>query len=121
MKFMDEYHKELFVCVADRMRRKDVYHTVLAYLITLDEVCREHIEEMFDFEADCIRNCIKKAWQTGTSIKTTLLAYNLFTDGTGWCPKNMKRYCTPAEIFCGEYAEYYSEAVKMRYSLEVKE
>ncbi len=115
MKFKDEYHETLFWVIMEKMNRKDVYHKSLAYLIALDDVCRNHVEDMYDFKTRCIKKCLGKAWQTSTSIKTTLLAFNLFTDGTMWCPKDLKGCCTPSDIFCCSYAPYYWEAVKIRY------
>lgn len=116
MKFKDEYHETLFWVIMQKMNRKDVYHKSLAYLIALDSVCRNHVEETYDFEERCINpECLEKAWQTSTSIRTILLAFNLFTGHSDWCPEELKSRCTPSDIFCCEYAPYYWEAVKIRY------
>lgn len=62
---------------------------------------------------------LRKGWQTGTSLRTTRLAYNL------WCTyiDENPKYSTPDEIFCCSYAPYYFEAIMLRYPeyLEMKE
>ncbi len=116
MKFKDEYHETLFWVIMEKMTRKDVYHQSLAYLIALDDVCRNHVEEIYDFEERCINpDSLVEPWQTSTSIKTILLAFNLFTGHSDWCPEGLKSGFTPSDIFCCEYAPYYWEAIKIRY------
>ncbi|MDE5771670.1 MAG: hypothetical protein K2I06_08625 [Ruminococcus sp.] len=116
MKFKDEYHETLFWVIMEKMTRKDVYHKSLAYLIALDDVCRNHIEEIYDFEERCINpDSLVEPWQTSTSIKTILLAFNLFTGHSDWCSEELKSRCTPSDIFCCSYAPYYWEAIKIRY------
>ncbi len=116
--FADDTHKQLFLEVLGRMNLKsdDVYRESLAYLITLDVVCREHIDSIYDFNERYIKpECIDEPWQTSTSRRTTLLAFNLFTSCSDWCPDDLKYMLTPDNIFCCEYAFYYFEAVRLRY------
>lgn len=126
MKFKNEYHETLFWVIMQKMKYKDDFHTTVAYLIALDPVCQNHVEEMFDFKKDHINpKCIKEAWQTGISKKTTRLAFNLWnnhcTDGDTYTKDNgyedelPSRYYSVADIFCCPYASYYLEAVKIRY------
>lgn len=117
-KFRNEEHEKNFYALLSKMEvnEKDVYRIALAYLIALDDVCSYHINEMYDFEDRCINpTAIEKPWQTGTSLKTTLLAFNLYTGHTAWCPDEYVNICTPSDIFVSEYAEYYWEAIKLRY------
>lgn len=126
MKFKDEYHETLFRVIMQKMQSKDVYHQTVAYLIALDDVCKKHVEEIFDFKENVIKTeSLKKAWQTGTSKKTTRLAFNLwngwdtdgesYTDDDGYMNSLPSRYYTVDNIFCCSYAPYYWEAVKIRY------
>ena len=55
MKFKDNYHETLFCVIMQKMNCKDVYRQTVAYLIALDSVCRNHVEEMFNFKEQCIR------------------------------------------------------------------
>ncbi len=115
MKFYDDEHEQLFYSLIERMEAtSDVYRKTLAYLISLDSACRQHIERIYDFEEKRINpDCLTDGWQTGTSVKTCRLAFNLYTNITGWTED--PEYVTPAEIFCCYYAPYYWEAIKIRY------
>lgn len=117
--FDDEEHWRLFFKVICRMNlkpHKDPYREALAYLITLDAACRQHIDDLYDFEECVIKpEVLDRGWQTGTSLRTTFLAFNLFTGHLNWCPEELKVCCTPADVFCCSYAPYYWEAIKIRY------
>lgn len=119
-KFCNEDHEEMFWNICARMgikdHRLDCYHLAAAYLLSLDTECRKHINDLYDFKEDCIKPAgLDKAWQTGTSRKTTRLAFNLYTGHTDWGDDDESKRCTPSDIFCSEYAPYYWEAVKVRY------
>lgn len=86
-KFLDDSHKEAYNELMQRIgvNGQDIERVALAYLFTLDTVCRKHINELYDFEDGCIRcSALGAEWQTGTSLKTSRLAFNLFTGGTIW-------------------------------------
>ena len=86
--FSDDTHRQLFVLVLERMNlidHIDVYREALAYLITLDVICREHIDNIYDFDT----KCLTAPWQTSTSIKTILLSFNLFTGHSNWLPDSL--------------------------------
>lgn len=77
MMYRDNTHEEMYQELCSRMKSKDCYHRAMAYLLSLDEVLREHIEAVFDFQRDGIkRDGLHKDFQTGTSMKTTRLAMN---------------------------------------------
>lgn len=117
MIFRDRTHNNEFRFLVKRMNAEyGVYRLALAYLFTADTVCLEHIEELYDFEDDCIDpTALNKSWQTSTSLKTTRLAFNLYTDSTLFCSEDEVKYISVANIFCCELAPYYWEAVKIRY------
>lgn len=128
MKFYDDKHEQLYKDLCGRMKYLDEYHKAVAYLLSLDNVVRGHIRDVFDFEEDVIiREGLNKAWQTGTSKKTIRLAFNLwngctsdgeeYTDENGYTSDLPSRYYAPDEIFCCSYAPYYWEAIKIRYPL----
>ncbi|MDE6520427.1 MAG: hypothetical protein K2K91_08265 [Ruminococcus sp.] len=128
LQFYDEEHEELFYKILKKMKRQDCYHLSMAYLISLDNVCREHINDIFDFEENCIKpdTVLNHGWQTSTSQKTTRLAYNLWngycTDGETYTDKNgYQSFLTSNNyavdnIFCCSYAPYYWQAIQLRYS-----
>lgn len=124
--FYDKAHWQAFTECITRMQYSDLYHICLAYLLTLDTDCREHLDRLFDFADDVIKiNGLAEAWQTSTSQKTTRLAFNLwngcsddgeeYTDKDGYKVPLPSGYYSPNEIFCCSYAPYYWEAIKLRY------
>ena len=128
MRFLDEEHSATFDKICAKMKRSDEYHLAVAYLFSLDRVCREHIEDLFDFSEDVIvREGLKKGWQTGTSMRTTRLAFNLwngccsdgetYKDAHGYEDELPSRSYTPDEIFCCGLAPFYFEAIKLRYPM----
>lgn len=119
IKFLDDKHKKAFEKVCNQMHNLDCYHIAVAYLLSLDSVVRSHIQDVFDFNDDCIkRDGLQKDWQTGSSLETTRLAFGLWNGcyydndiDDGSCG-----YYSAAEIFCnGQYAECYWEAIKLRF------
>jgi hypothetical protein len=126
IKFMDDEHKQKFNEIGDKMKCLDSYHLAVAYLFSLDTACREHINDVFDFGGDGIKpDGLFKGWQTSTSIRTTHLAFNLwngycydgetYTDKQGYETDLPSARYTPDNIFCDGMAEYFFEAIKLRY------
>ena len=113
IKFYDSNHEQAYYDLMKQVKSQDCYHSALAYLLTLDTVCREHWQNLYDPTADIILfDGLKQGWQTGTSVRTTLLAFNLWNT---YVDDDAKR-STPDEIFCCQYAPYYFEAIKLRFS-----
>lgn len=117
IEFADSVHKELFLKTLEEMHVNDydTFRIALAYLITLDIVCRKHISEIYDFCENCINpDCLKSHWQTSSSLRTTLLAFNLYSRSTLWCPSEFLNLCTPEEIFVHSgYIKYYIQAIQI--------
>lgn len=124
--FYDREHWQAFTDCIARMQHSDVYHISLAYLLTLDTVCREHLDSLFDFDGDGIkRSALHEGWQTGTSKKTTRLAFNLwngcctdgetYTDEDGYTADLPSGNYSVADIFSCDYAPYYWQAIKIRF------
>lgn len=116
IQFRDDEHKAVYNDLMQRMAAEDwdTNRAAFAYLVALDPVCRDHIRELYDFEDGCIHSdALSAAWQTGTSMKTTRLAFNLFTDSTAWTddPERL----SPVELFSCDYAPYYWQAIQIRF------
>ena len=102
--------------------RNDCYHTALAYLFALDKDCYEHLNDLFDFNSNGIKlEGLYHGWQTGTSRKTTRLAFNLWNGCVSEILSDNDKepvispYFAVDEIFCCSFAPYYYEAIKLRY------
>lgn len=129
MIFYDNKHETVYNDICSRMKYLDCYHRSLAYLLALDTELRKHIEAVYDFKEDVIkREGLHKGWQTGTSKKTTRLAFNLwngccddgntYTDKDGYETYLPSGYYAPDEIFsCIAYAPYYWHAIQIRFEM----
>ena len=126
IKFRDEDHERNYNFILDMMPYSDIERKALAYLFALDTVCFDHIRELYDFSDNRILlSGLDKGWQTGTSERTTRLAFNLYNShcsdgetyiGSDGIEDNLPSvYYSPAYLFCCEYAKYYAEALKIRF------
>ena len=126
IKFRDEEHERNYNFILDMMPYSDIERKALAYLFALDTVCFEHIRDLYDFSDNCILlSGLDKGWQTGTSGRTTRLAFNLYNGycsdgetyiGSGGTEGSLPSACySPAYLFCCEYAKHYVEALKIRF------
>lgn len=115
MNFVNGFHEQKYEALIERMGAgNDVYRKALAYLITADEECSKHIEQIYDFDDRCIKlECLNSSWNTSTSRKTLNLAFNLYTGCTDWADSASD--CAVADIFCCCLAPFYWEAIKLRY------
>ena len=131
MIFKDKKHEKMYKDLCNRMCYVDCFHAPVAYLIAMDNVLREHVDEVFDFDKDIILvDVLKEPWQTGTSRTTTRLAFNLwnsyFPAGKvmvdDFCVDSPRLY-SPSYIFGNyEYAPYYWQAIQLCFGREeVKE
>jgi len=95
----------------------DKERTSLFYILALFEETRRHINDLYDFEENCIKcEGVKEAWQTGGTTKATKLAFNLFNDFRG--DDREKENYSPLELFSldTDYRNYMLMAVQIRFS-----
>jgi hypothetical protein len=116
--FKDDEHEKAYNRILKCMAYVDEFHDSVAYLLALDSVIRKHVNDVFDFEDDCIKpDALSKPWQTGTSLRTTRLTFNLWC---GWCggeDENSSSDYSVAKIFDGTLADYYMVAVCIRFGI----
>lgn len=120
MTFRDDTHKRLYNEFLSRLAWVECYQRAACYLMALDTELRKHPEDVFNFEEGngCIvPEGLRKGWQTGTSMRTTRLMFNLWNGYTGESDEDRDeaRLYNVENIFCSEYAPYYYEAVKIRF------
>lgn len=91
------------------------YHRALIYTLGINEDTRSHINEIYDFSTRCIKlNSLKAGWVTSSDLRVLRLAFNLFTDCV---PESThkERYAV-GEVFNYGDAEYFFQAIKLRYN-----
>lgn len=111
--FCDVEHEKFYSDMLSRFHRQDAYHRALFYTLGLTRETRTHVQDLFDFSNDSIRpKGLKASWQTGTSLRASRLAFNLWN---GWAEEQQERDSTPHELFDCRYAPYFFEAIRLRY------
>ena len=116
MIFRDDTHERLYHEFLNRLSWVECYQRAVCYLMALDTELRKHPEDVFNFEdgsgGSINPDGLTKGWQTGTSARTTRLLYNLWN---GYTEEEHAREYTPESLFYSEYADFYYEAVKIRF------
>lgn len=113
IKFRSKQHQEFYIATMEQVRRNDVYHRALVYLLGLTQDTVSHFNEVFDFDTDLIKpECLHAGWQTGGSIRICRLALNLWN---GYVEEECAAFFSPEDIFCCEFAPYFFEAIRLRY------
>jgi len=101
----------------------DCYLRSLIYALGICSETRRRFGSIYNVKDRCIvPGAIKSEWQTGSSLKVTRLAFQLYTNGTPsayLCQdvpdvSECERYSV-ADIFCCSYAPLFVEAIKLRY------
>lgn len=92
---------------------KDSYYKSLIYTLGINEVCRQHFDEIVDMENRCINpNCLEgNPWMTGSSRRNIIIAFDLFN---GFKPEE-RESLTYLLGYNGEDTKYYIEALKLRF------
>ena len=124
--FESEEHYSFYVEKAGQLHA-DGYLKALIYTVGICHDTRSRWARFYDEAARTIKpEVITEGWQTGTTVKLTRLAFQLFTDGTPTAlsfDENDKqtedfsecsRYSV-SDIFCCGFAPFFVEAVKLRY------
>ena len=114
--FKSANHEKNYLAIMGAMVNIGSENKALAYLLSVDPVCLDHVTELYDFDSGCIRpQALQADWQTGTSLRTSKLAFNLFN---GYCMADSETgsiHYTPFWLFDSDYAPYYAEAIKIRF------
>ncbi len=88
------------------------YYKGLIYTLSINEVCRQHFDEIVDMENRCIEpSCLQgNPWMTGSSRRNVEIAFDLFN---GFKPEEPESLTS---LFgYDQDAKYYIEALKLRF------
>ncbi|MBU3174428.1 DUF6075 family protein [Clostridium estertheticum] len=119
IKFRDVQHEEGFNNFMKKAEVEDwdKERTSLFYTLAIFEETRNHINDLYNFEENCMMfEGLKKGWQTGGTTKATKLAFNLFNNYRG--EDREKENYSPLELFSldTDYTNYMLMAVQIRFS-----
>lgn len=99
-------------------RTPDSYFRSLLYLCGLCPDTRSHFHRLFDWDEWCIHpEGLAEGWQTGTTMKITRLAFNLWNGcGTDQLDSaHISPFFLPDELFCCVFQPYFFEAIRLRF------
>lgn len=112
IQFKSKEHKVFYENMMKQCSKNDSYHQTLFYTLGICPDCRKHIQDLYDVHNDKIMlDGIHQYWQTSGSMRTTLLAFNLWN---GFASENTVE-STPYDLFQSEDCPFYFEAVKIKY------
>lgn len=116
MNFLDDEHKAFYGRMIEKTHTEsDPYRAAMFYTLGLSSTTRNNIRAIYNFAEQCPRfDCLRKPWQTSTSVRLTRLAFNLYNGYDGSRSDLHTRY-TPYELFCDGLMEYMFEAIRIRY------
>lgn len=126
MRFIDKEHENFFYSTLKSYKESggniDCYATSIFYLLGLTNDTRRNFKTLFDIKnRGIIQEGLHAGWQTGTSVKICRLAFNLWN---GFCyeateendeEQQVSSHYVTDNIFCCSYAEYFFEAIRLRY------
>ena len=99
-----------------RKKRQDSYFKSLAYLCGLTAETRNHFSDIFDLSDWSIRpEAAEAGWQTGTSLRVTRLAFNLWNSCGSDGGSGATEEYLPDNLFCCELMEAFFEALRIRF------
>jgi hypothetical protein len=127
LKFKNVNHQNFYLINVEKTNRsKDPYRKALFYVLGLINETRNNINSLDNFDEKCIEfDGLNQPWQTGTSMRVTKLAFNLFNGFNGDIGEdkpidNMSDY-TPYNLFDNGLMVYMLEGIKILYEVYVKD
>ena len=121
VKFIELEHKKFYEQKLKEIGSNDIYRKTIIYTLGICETTREHFNDIFNLRDGLInRNSLQAPYQTGTSMKVTRMAFNLWNSCNYDSDEDLKNgqvstYYNPTEIFSCSYAPYFWEAIKIRF------
>lgn len=118
IRFRSEEHVNFYSEMMNKCGENDSFHRAFFYVMGISPQTRANINQMFDFRRDSITpDGIRGGWQTSGSMKVCNLAFNLWNGYTGTENDSV----SPYELFDCEYAPFFIEGIKIKYSENFRE
>lgn len=113
IRFISKEHEKFYNEMLGKSGVNDCYHRSFFYCTGISEITRANINKLYDFKRGCAEpGGLHGAWQTGSTIRLTRLALNLWN---GYTEQGGEQLSAPYELFSCEYAPYFYEAIKLRF------
>lgn len=113
--FKSSEHEQFYNEMLAKCTYQDCYNRALMYTLGINEDTRRHINEIYDFGERCVKvtSSLKAGWITSGTARALRLAFNLFLDEVP--EKGSRDRYSVAEIFNYGDAEYFFQAIKLRF------
>ena len=113
IRFCSMSHKNFFLENMSKCKVNDCCHRAFFYVMGIAPETRIHIDQMFDFENDCIVPAgMCGGWQTSGTVKICRFAFNLWNN---YVEDGQEKHFTPEDLLCCEFAPYFIEGIKVGY------
>ncbi len=117
LKFYDVAHEE-FYKEHTKGEKLDCYNKSLIYLLGLTGETRKHFDKLYNERTRQIElTGTTEGWQTGVSLATTKLAFNLFNGYCGLEDRESRTYTVENIFIYREFIPYFYEAIKLRFEI----
>lgn len=128
MEFVDSEHEDFYKNKLAELKKADVYHKSIIYVLGICKTTRDNFKKIFDLKKDIIEvDSLQSAWQTETSKRVTRMALNLWNTNNMYesgkdreMNKTSKNY-NISEMFCDGNARYFMQAIKLKYPENFKD
>lgn len=118
LKFYDNAHEEFYKEHTEG-EKLDSYNKSLIYLLGLTEETRKHFDKLYNETTRQIKlTGTNEGWQTGVSLATTKLAFNLFNGYCGLEDREARTYTVENIFIYREFAPYFYEGIKIRFDVK---
>lgn len=117
LKFYDTEQQEFYKKHTEG-KKLDCYNKSLLYLLGLTKETRNHLNDLYNEQTKQIElTGTTKGWQTGVSLATTKLAFNLFNGYCGLEDREGRQYSVENIFVYKEFAPYFYEGIKIRFEM----
>ena len=117
MIYYDDNHRQAFKTAVEKRgdyKPVDSYDVSLLYLLTATEPTRANLSRMYNFITGEIEpETINEGFQTGTSVRLSRLAFNLFN---GYVEEAQSKMYSPYYLFDASIKEIMLQAIQLRYT-----
>lgn len=121
MYFINKEHENFYNEKIGQASIIDSYRKTLIYLLSSNKETRQNFNEIYNLQKDEINiESLSKPWQTGTSLNTCRLAFNLYGDIVSDKPEEKtSRMYTISELIKTLNIDIVITAIKLRFAKEL--
>ena len=120
MYFINKEHENFYNEKTGQANIIDSYRKSLIYLLSSNKETRQNFNDIYNLQKDEINiESLSKPWQTGTSLNTCRLAFNLYGDIVSDKPEEKaNRMYTISELIKTLNIDIVITAIKLRFAKE---